>query len=646
MPAYPGVNADFIHLSRGVDTGSQAVGIAIPLERILHYFDDMDDVSPRLLISPAGSAERLAALRAELDRRGLDGFLVPRADEHQGEYVSSRAERLLWLTGFSGSAGLAVVLRDSGAIFVDGRYTLQAEREVDTTLFEPHHSVEEPAGSWIAERLKSGKLGYDPWLHTEDQVKRLSAALKRSGTELVAAEPNPLDAVWPDQPDPPLTPAVAHELLFAGETSADKRAKLAGELRRQGIHAAVLTMPDSIAWLLNLRGNDVPRTPLCLSFALVDDEGQVDWFVDARKVTADLPAHLGNGVRVRQPEELAQALGEQRDRKVLADPTSAAQWVFTRLEEAGAEVMRGDDPCLLPKARKNPTELAGARAAHRRDGTALVTFLAWLAETAPNGGVTELAASDHLYRLRAEGDRFRDLSFDTISGSGPQGAIMHYRVTPETNRELQTGELYLVDSGAQYLDGTTDVTRTIAIGPPSPEMRRRYTLVLKGHVAIATARFPEGTTGSQLDSLARRPLWDEGLDFDHGTGHGVGSYLSVHEGPQRISKVPNRVALKPGMIISNEPGYYKPGAYGIRIENLVAVQPAEPGSNDERKMLDFETLTLAPFDQTLIDVSLLSEGEISWIDGYHSRVRRELLPALDEPVKTWLEAATAPLAGR
>ena len=603
----------------------------------------MDDISPRPLASPAGATERLAALRAELDRRGLDGFLIPRADEHQGEYVAPRAERLLWLTGFSGSAGLAVVLRDSAAIFVDGRYTLQAEQEVDGTLFTPRHLTEEPAGPWIAERLKGGKLGYDPWLHTADQVDRLAGALKRSGASLVPTEPNPLDSVWPDQPDPPLAPVVVHELTFAGEPSADKRSRIAGELRRQGVAAAVLTMPDSIAWLLNVRGGDVPRTPLPLSFALIDDEGQVDWFVDDRKITDDVPAHLGNAVRIRPPGELARALADQSGRKVLVDPASAAQWVFARLEVAGAEVQRGDDPCLLPKARKNPTELAGARAAHRRDGVALTTFLAWLTQAAPEGGISELAASDRLYDLRAGGDRFRDLSFDTISGSGPQSAVIHYRVTPETDRELKPGELYLVDSGAQYLDGTTDVTRTIAIGEPSSEMRRRYTLVLKGHIAIATARFPEGTSGSQLDSLARRPLWEEGLDFDHGTGHGVGSYLSVHEGPQRISKVPNRVALKPGMIVSNEPGYYKPGAYGIRIENLVAVQPAEARPGDERKMLVFETLTLAPLDRNLIELSLLDAAEIRWVDDYHKRVDRELAPLLEEQAAAWLKTAVAPL---
>ncbi|WP_421706955.1 aminopeptidase P family protein [Algihabitans sp.] len=608
----------------------------------------MDDISPRPLSprplsSPVGTAERLAALRAELDSRGLDGFLIPRADEHQGEYVSPRAERLLWLTGFSGSAGLAVVLRDSAAIFVDGRYTLQAEQEVDTALFTPRHLTEEPAGPWIAERLKGGKLGYDPWLHTADQVDRLAGALKRSGASLVAAEPNPLDSVWTDQPDPPLAPVVVHALTFAGEPSAEKRSRIAGDLRRQGVAAAVLTMPDSIAWLLNVRGGDVPRTPLPLSFALIDDEGQVDWFVDDRKITDEVPAHLGNAVRVRRPDEFATVLAGQSGRKVLVDPAGAAQWVFARLEEAGAEVQRGDDPCLLPKARKNPTELAGARAAHRRDGVALTTFLAWLTQAAPAGGVTELAASDRLYDLRARGDRFRDLSFDTISGSGPQSAVIHYRVTPKTDRELKPGELYLVDSGAQYLDGTTDVTRTIAVGEASPEMRRRYTLVLKGHIAIATARFPEGTSGSQLDSLARRPLWEEGLDFDHGTGHGVGSYLSVHEGPQRISKVPNRVALKPGMIVSNEPGYYKPGAYGIRIENLVAVQPAESRPGDERKMLVFETLTLAPLDRSLIELSLLDEAEIRWVDDYHKRVERELAPLLEAPVAAWLRDAVAPL---
>ncbi len=604
----------------------------------------MDDLTPpHTVISPATSAERLAALRAELARRDLDGFLVPRADEHQGEYVPACAERLFWLTGFSGSAGLAAVLAERAAILVDGRYTLQAERETDTSLFEPRHLIEQPLHAWLAEHLKGGRLGYDPWLHTADQIERLARELKKVGTELVPAEPNPLDSVWTDRPAPPTAPAVPHDQAFTGEGSADKRAKIAGELRRHGAQAAVLTMPDSIAWLLNVRGGDVPCTPLVLSFAVIDDEGHVDWFVDPRKVGGDLVAHLGNGVRARRPDEFADVLAEQRRRSVLVDPASAAQWVFARLRDAGAEVLRADDPCLLPKACKTPTELAGARAAHRRDGAALTRFLTWLSETAPQGGVSELAAAERLYALRSAGEHFRGLSFDTISGAGPHGAVIHYRVTPETNRELRSGELYLVDSGAQYLDGTTDVTRTVAIGTPTAEMRRRFTLVLKGHIALATARFPEGTSGSQLDVLARRALWEEGLDFDHGTGHGVGSYLSVHEGPQRISKMPNRVALKPGMIVSNEPGYYKPGAYGIRIENLVAVQKADRQASDERRMLCFETLTLAPIDRALIETDLLSGTERAWVDAYHARVRRDLAPLLNGAAKAWMEAATEPL---
>jgi Xaa-Pro aminopeptidase len=593
--------------------------------------------------APATSAERLAALRAELSRRGLDGFLIPRADEHQGEYVAPSAERLFWLTGFSGSAGQAVVLAERAAIFVDGRYTLQAEREVDTELFEPRHMTEQPAGDWLAEHLKGGRLGYDPWLHTADQVARLARALKAVGTELVPAEPNPLDSVWTDRPAPPDDPAVPHAPAFAGKPSIEKRAEVAEELRRQGAQAAVLTLPDSIAWLLNVRGMDVPHTPLVLSFALIDAQGAVQWFVDPAKIGPEVETHLGTGVRLRRPADLAEALAAQTGRTVIADPATAAQWVFARLEEAGAEILRADDPCLLPKACKNPVELTGTRAAHRRDGAALTRFLAWLSAEAPKGGVRELAAAERLHDLRAAGEHFRDLSFDTISGSGPHGAVIHYRVTPETDRELGSGELYLVDSGAQYLDGTTDVTRTVAIGAPSAEMRRRFTLVLKGHIALATARFPEGTSGSQLDSLARRPLWEEGLDFDHGTGHGVGSYLSVHEGPQRISKMPNRVALKPGMIVSNEPGYYKRGAYGIRIENLVAVTPAEPRQEDERKMLAFETLTLAPLDRHLIETDLLTVAERDWVDAYHARVRAALAPLLEGEDRAWLEAATAPL---
>ena len=591
-------------------------------------------------------AIRLTALRAELRKRGIQGFLVPRADEHQGEYVPPSAERLSWLTGFTGSAGLAAVLLDHAALFVDGRYTLQAAQQTDPQLYEQRHVSEAPLSLWLREHLHGQQLGYDPWLHTEAQVRRLAADCARAGGALVPCPDNPLDAVWSDQPEPPLGEIVPHPLHFAGRSGAEKRVEIAGRLLDQGAEAGVLTQPDSIAWLLNVRGNDVPRTPLPLSFALVHSEGgegRIEWFVDQRKLADSTREHLDGAVTVRPAEELGQALASLSGTRVLADPGSAAAWIFDRLRGAGAELVEAGDPCELPKACKNPVELEGTRAAHRRDGAAVTTFLAWLDRTAAQGGVTEMAAADKLTSLRATREHYRDLSFDTISGSGPNGAIVHYRVTPESDRELQPGELYLVDSGGQYLDGTTDITRTVAIGMPSAEMRERYTRVLKGHIAIARARFPRGTSGSQLDILARQFLWDVGLDYDHGTGHGVGSYLSVHEGPQRISKHPNPVALQPGMIVSNEPGYYKNGAYGIRIENLVAVVESDAEAGEERPMLAFETLTLAPFDRRLIETVMLTAEEHSWVDSYHARVRETLQSLVDAETAHWLAVQTQPL---
>jgi len=603
----------------------------------------------RAAIRPAPAAEtgpaaRLAALRAELARRGLAGFILPRGDEHQGEYVAPRSERLSWLTGFTGSAGMAVVLADKAAVFIDGRYTLQVRTQVDTTLYETPHLITQPPSEWLAAQARPGdRIGYDPWLHTQDGVKRLRAACERAGASLVPASPDPIDAVWPDQPPPPLAPVHPHPAAFAGESSSDKRARLGAEIAKAGAQAVVLTQPDSIAWLLNIRGGDVPHTPLALSFAILRANGQVDWFIDPRKLLSETRAHLGNDVAVQPPEALGpalDALGAART-PVQVDAASTAGWIFDRLEAASARLVVGADPCALPKACKNPVELANTRSAHLRDGAALTRFLAWVGREAPKGTVREMAAMDRLFAIRAEGQRFRDLSFTTISGSGANGAIVHYRSTPATDRALQPGELYLVDSGAQYLDGTTDVTRTVAVGAPGAEERDRFTRVLKGHIAIATARFPAGTTGSQLDSLARRALWEVGLNFDHGTGHGVGSYLSVHEGPHRISSVPNTVALRPGMIVSNEPGYYKTGAYGIRIENLVAVKAAE-GVGDG-SFLEFETLTLAPIDRALIEPALLTAAEIAWFDAYHQRVRAALTPLVDAETAAWLIEATAPI---
>ena len=593
------------------------------------------------------TAARVAALRTELYRRGVHGFLVPRADEHQGEYVPARARRLTWLTGFTGSAGLAAVLPETAAIFVDGRYTLQAQAEVDSAVFERHHLIDDPPPGWIAKALKPGQiLAYDPWLHTVGEIERLRAAAEQAGGSLKPLDGNPVDAIWRDQPPPPLAPVVPHDVRFAGESAEDKRRKIAEGLAREKTDAAVVTSPDSIAWLLNIRGGDVLHTPLPLSFALIAADGTVELFIDGRKLTPLVHPHLGNGVSVREPSEFGPALDAlgAAHRKVQADPASASAWIFERLQSAGAQLHRAADPCLLPKSTKNATELDGTRAAHRRDGAALARFFAWLSREAPKGMLREIAVSDRLEAFRRQGENFRDLSFDTISGAGSNGAIVHYHATPRTEKTLEPGSLYLVDSGGQYLDGTTDVTRTVAIGTPTPEMRDRFTRVLKGHIALAMCRFPKGTTGSQLDALARHALWQVGLDFDHGTGHGVGSYLNVHEGPHRISKMPNTQPLLPGMIVSDEPGYYKTGAFGIRIENLVVVTPS-PLPDAERELLGFETLTLAPIDRALVEPSLLMREEIAWLDTYHARVRQEIGPMVDGETRAWLEAATAPLGG-
>ncbi len=599
----------------------------------------------------AASAARVETLRGELARRGLDGFVVPRADAHQGEDVPPHAQRLAWLTGFTGSAGLAIVLRERAAIFVDGRYTLQARQEVDTGLFEVRHVTEQPPADWIAEHLgPDGRLACDPWLHTPDGLTRLRAGAAKAGGRLEPVESNPLDAVWADQPAPPIAPVVPHDIAYTGRGAGEKRAEIAAKLAEAGADAAVLTLPDSVAWLLNVRGGDIAHTPVVLSFALVTSAGEVTWFVDDRKLTPAVRTSLDDAVAVADPADFGPGLDTlaRAGKRVLADPASAPAWVFDRLATAGRPAERGPDPVQLPKACKTGAELAGSRAAHRRDGAAVARFLAWLDREAPARAdrgqpVTEMEAAAALTALRRGDPLWRGDPFDTIAGAGEHGAIVHYRVSEATNRPLNAGELFLCDSGGQYLDGTTDVTRTVVIGAPDAEMRENYTRVLKGHIALATARFPEGTTGSQIDALARLPLWRVGRDYDHGTGHGVGSYLNVHEGPQRISKLPNKVALAPGMVCSNEPGYYKADAYGIRIENLIAVQRAEEAPGDERPMLSFETLTLAPYCRALIDPALLSAAERAWVDAYHARVREVLTPLLDATTAAWLDAETAPL---
>ncbi len=588
--------------------------------------------------------ERLALVRAELARRGLAGFVVPRADEYQGEYLPPSAERLSWLTGFTGSAGLAVVLADGAAILTDGRYTIQVRTEVSAADYAIRHQTEEPLAAWlIDEHPPGGRVGYDPWLHTTNWVETQRAELTRAGIELVPVESNPVDAVWLDRPAPPLAPVTIQPLAYTGRPAEAKRADIAAMLRHTGTKAAVLTMPESVAWLLNIRGGDVPRTPVALSFAILHDDERVELFIDPRKLSPEIVAHFGAGVTVLPPGAFIghlEGLG-RAGLRVRVDAGSAASTVIACLGSAGAVVERAPDPTLLPRARKTAAEVAGARAAHLRDGVAMVRFLCWLSGAVAEG-VTELGAAARLEDFRREGALFRDLSFETISGAGANGAIVHYRVTEASSRKLESGTLYLVDSGAQYQDGTTDITRTIAIGEPACAARERFTRVLKGHIALARVRFPAGTTGSQLDVLARLPLWEAGLEYDHGTGHGVGSYLSVHEGPQRISKMPSRTALESGMILSNEPGCYVAGAYGIRIENLMVVRASQQMCAG-KPMLDFETLTLVPIDRTLVDADLLDDRELAWLDGYHARVFQALAPLLGAADAAWLEAATLPL---
>ncbi len=596
--------------------------------------------------SPREVRSHLGALRAEMRRIGLDGLIVPHADAHQSEQLPACEERLAWLTGFAGSAGVAVVLHERAALFVDGRYTVQAARQVDTGDWQLHHLIDAPPADWIAMNLEFGdRLGYDPWLHTQAQVEAYAAACARAGARLIAVRDNPVDAVWKDRPLPPFAPITIHPERFAGRSAREKREEIAEMLRRDRQDAAILSAPDAIAWLLNIRGGEVPYTPVTLAFAILRADASVSLFVDPRKLARGVRAHLGDEVTVAAPEAFAaalDALGSERRRvRFMTEATPA--WVVQRLKEAGANVLPGSDPCALPKARKQKVELDGIRAAHRRDGAALCRFLHWLDVAAADGQVTEVAAAERLEAFRQESANYCGPSFATISAAGGNAAIVHYRAMPESDQPLRPHTLYLVDSGGQYPDGTTDVTRTVAIGTPTDEMRARFTLVLKGHIAIATARFPKGTTGPQIDTLARLPLWQAGLDYDHGTGHGVGHYLNVHEGPQRIAKLPNRVPLEPGMVISNEPGYYKLGAYGIRIENLVTVIPVGSPPGGERPLLGFETLTLAPIDLRLVEPSLLSPAERAWLNAYHARVRRLLIPLVDPDTAAWLDLAAREL---
>ncbi len=589
-------------------------------------------------------AARLEALRAALAEAGHAGFLIPMADEYQSEYVPASARRVEFMSGFTGSSGSLIVLSGTAAFFTDSRYTLQAQQQVPGTLFTIFDSADKTPADWLAENASSGSsIAYDPWLHTEDALGRLRKSAAKAKATLVPVERNPIDAIWRDRPAPPAAPIYAHDLAYAGKSSADKCAALAAELKKNHLAAAVITDPASVAWLLNIRGGDVPNTPLPLSFAILYGTGRVKWFVDPRKATGGLDKHLGARVDIEHPGQFPHALDRLgfEGGAVRIDPSGTAGWIFDRLRAANAALDCGDDPCALPRACKNPIELEGMRAAHRRDGAALTEFFAWLAGTWPSGAVTELSAEEKLAALRAEGKHYRGPSFDTIAGAGGHGAIVHYRATPATNRTLEEGQLFLLDSGGQYLDGTTDVTRTVTLGAPSRETRDRFTRVLKGHIALASVRFPEGTSGAELDALARQFLWAAGLDYGHGTGHGVGCYLGVHEGPQGISKR-GQTPLRPGMVVSNEPGYYKPGAYGIRIESLYAVIEL-PVVSGERKMLGFDVLTLAALDRSLIDASMLLPDEKAWLDAYHARVREALSPMVSQTARAWLLAATEPL---
>src|SRR6195952_1609548 len=583
----------------------------------------------------------LEALRNELTRRGLAGFLVPRADEHLGEYVPAAAERLAWLTGFTGSAGVAVVLDATAAVFTDGRYVLQLAEQTDPGLWQRLPLTEEPRPSWLVRHApKNARIGYDPLLISDEGLARYTEA----GLELVPLEHNPIDLVWTDRPPAPCAAAEPHPLAYAGRSSEDKRADMAKVLREAGQDAAVLTDPASIAWLLNIRGGDVPFTPFALGFALVHADGATELFIDPRKVPEQTRSWLGNAVSIADRDALLPALQALKGKTVRVDQTGSPVWFAQQLRKAGAAVAFGSDPCLLPKACKNEGEQSGARAAHLRDATAVCRFLHWLSVTAPAGQETEMSAANMLLGFRRQVEGFRGESFPAISGAGEHGAIIHYRVTEDSNRPIKPNEVYLIDSGAQYPDGTTDITRTVWTGPDAPpdSVRDRVTRVMQGHIALATTMFPKGVGGAHLDALARQALWQVGLDYDHGTGHGVGSYLSVHEGPVSISRLARPIPIAAGMILSNEPGYYLPDHFGIRLENLLLVQPAElPGAN--KPFLCFETLTLAPFDRQLISPAMMTEQERDWLDRYHARVLRDVGPVLDATERAWLTRACAPL---
>ena len=593
---------------------------------------------------PDYGQRNLPKLRKALEKAGLDGFLVPHEDEYQNEYLPDCNERLMWVSGFTGSAGAAIVMTDTAAMFVDGRYTLQVGAQVDNDLFSYERLEGGGVAAWLkAHTTKGQTIGYDPRLHSPAALDTFRKAVERSGAKLKPMDANPIDAAWDDRPAAPTAKLTIQPLNFAGENHPDKRTRIGKAIAEKNAEAALITSPASIAWLLNIRGGDVMCTPLPLSTVIVKANGQVDLFVKPEKLTDEVRTHLGNDVSIRTEEDIADGLAALKGQSVIADPSVSSAWYFETLKAAGANVIKAQDPVALPKACKNTAEIAGTTEAHKRDAVPLIKFLHWLDTDAQSGERDEIDAAGKLEHFRHETGKLKDLSFESISGAGSNGAIVHYRVSKATTKKLAKGSLFLIDSGAQYQDGTTDVTRTVPIGTPDAEMRERFTLVLKGHIALATVRFPEGTTGSNLDVLARHALWQHGLDYDHGTGHGVGVYLGVHEGPQRISKMPNKVALKPGMIVSNEPGYYKTDGYGIRIENLQYVTDPAAIKGGERKMLGFANLTLAPLHKDLIEVSLLTQAERDYVNAYHADVWAKIGGQVEGEVKTWLEAACSPL---
>ena len=597
---------------------------------------------------------RLAALREEMKRQKLDGFIVPISDEHMSEYVGSYAQRLEWLTGFGGSAGSAIVLTHKAAMFVDGRYTIQVREQVDGNLYEYQSTLETTHAKWLAANAEKGaRIGYDAWLHTKGSVEGLSAELARKGIDLVAVERNPIDAVWSDQPAPSPAPAFVHADEHAGQSSAEKRAQVADWLKQEDYDAAVISALDSIAWMLNIRGVDVDRTPVALSYLIAHADGTAELFIAPEKVTPELEQHLGNAVTIRDRAEFTANLATLKGKTVTVDPDYGVAAIHQTLEAGGAMPVAVRDPAILPKAIKNPVEQQGHRDAQARDGAAIAKFLHWLSYQPSKGGETELSAVAKLREFRDETGVLKDQSFDTISAAGPHGALCHYRVDEDSNLAIEPGSVFLCDSGGQYLDGTTDITRTVWIaGPgdksePTAEVRDRYTRVLKGHIQIARAIFPQGTTGGQLDAFARQYLWEAGVDYAHGTGHGVGSFLAVHEGPQRIAKLSGgqpgtNEELFAGMILSNEPGYYKDGAFGIRIENLVLVEEKQI-DGQEGTYLGFENLTWAPMARDMLDLSLLTETEKQWWNEYHAATFRILSPQLEGDVLAWLQDACAPI---